>query len=565
MKRQLCGAMFVGLALGLAGTVGAAEDAPGVLNPPAAEQGVRAGLLPIPAAELATAEAEVRGNVAAARARMVTVLKQAESIDETKLAETYGELGAMYHAHSVYIPAVPCYRNAELLQPGDFRWPYYLGYLYQNTSQPQEAVDAYQRALAIRPDDPFARLRLGQVYLVLNQPELAEELLNQVVDTPSVRGAALEALGRMATARRDYPAAVRWLEQALEENPRASRIHYPLAMAYRGLGDVQQAKQHLLRYGSLEPVVQDPLVAELDALMTGTRTQFYRGIEAVYDHKYDEAVAAFRAGLEREPNNVNARISLARALYLGGDREEAYAELERTLELAPRSDLAQFLTALYLDEAGRFDEAETHYRAALAVAPLHAGANFFLGNLLMRSGRYTEAARHYAETLRKIPKHPRAGTLEVLALARDGASPEVLRDKLERLVVVLPKDERPALMLARLLAASPDDGVRDGQRALEIAQSLFDRQPYQDQAEALAMAHAELGQFDQAVALEENALATATEAGRFGQVPTLLARLESYRNRQPLRVSQRQQDASFQLSPTDASPPFRDYPASFAY
>ena len=44
------------------------------------------------------------------------------------------------------------------------------------------------------------------------------------------------ALGRVALAKRDYAGATRHLDAALAQDQLASGIHYPLAMAYRGLG-----------------------------------------------------------------------------------------------------------------------------------------------------------------------------------------------------------------------------------------------------------------------------------------------------------------------------------------
>jgi uncharacterized protein HemY len=57
--------------------------------------------------------------------------------------------------------------------------------------------------------------------------------------------AALYGLGRVALEERDFAGAVKQLEAALALVPSASRVQYPLAMAYRGLGNTQQAEAHL--------------------------------------------------------------------------------------------------------------------------------------------------------------------------------------------------------------------------------------------------------------------------------------------------------------------------------
>ena len=61
---------------------------------------------------------------------------------------------------------------------------------------------------------------------------------------------------------------------------------------------------------------------------------------------------------------------------------------------------------------------------------------------------------------------------------------------------------RPAFAhgLVRLHAAAPDARIRDGNRALALARDLVAReQPNADLAEAMAMAMAETGQFEEAV------------------------------------------------------------------
>ena len=86
-----------------------------------------------------------------------------------------------------------------------------------------------------------------------------------------------------------------------------------------------------------------------------------------------------------------------------------------------------------------------------------------------------------------------------------------------------------------LLAVSPDDAVRDGARAVELAQSVVDEQPALDHLETLAMAMAEAGRFDDAVTWQQRALEAERQAAG-GNSPQRLDRLALYRARQPLRA-----------------------------
>ena len=86
--------------------------------------------------------------------------------------------------------------------------------------------------------------------------------------------------------------------------------------------------------------------------------------------------------------------------------------------------------------------------------------------------------------------------------------------------------------LARLLAACPDAGVRNGPESLRWANQAFDAQPSMKRGETLAMAHAESGDFEQAAIIQRNLIQEARNAGRMDLVNRLTAFLEIYERRQ---------------------------------
>src|SRR5262245_48080016 len=86
--------------------------------------------------------------------------------------------------------------------------------------------------------------------------------------------------------------------------------------------------------------------------------------------------------------------------------------------------------------------------------------------------------------------------------------------------------------LAVLLAACPDAMVRDGKKALEVAQRAYELAKGPTELAALAAAHAELGEFDQAVEWQEKAIAAAakTSADQYRE------RLKLYQDKKPYRL-----------------------------
>jgi hypothetical protein len=120
---------------------------------------------------------------------------------------------------------------------------------------------------------------------------------------------------------------------------------------------------------------------------------------------------------------------------------------------------------------------------------------------LVRLGRYNEASRRLSAGLTIHPNHP--------GLAH---------------------------ALARLLAAAPDNRVRDGRRALSVMQMLSDQQRTMDLGETMAMVFAEVGQYDQAVEWQRQAVAGARRAGREELAQRMTENLRMYERRQPCRT-----------------------------
>ena len=78
-----------------------------------------------------------------------------------------------------------------------------------------------------------------------------------------------------------------------------------------------------------ETLEDDPVLEELRSLNQGARPHFVRAMAAAKRQEYGAAAASFAAGLKLQPDNVNARVSYARALYLDGDAEAARRECQR--------------------------------------------------------------------------------------------------------------------------------------------------------------------------------------------------------------------------------------------
>lgn len=88
--------------------------------------------------------------------------------------------------------------------------------------------------------------------------------------------------------------------------------------------------------------------------------------------------------------------------------------------------------------------------------------------------------------------------------------------------------------LAWLLATCPNDKIRDGKRAVDIAEQVVARSPSAANVDTLAAAYAEVGRFDRAIATQQEALRMLNNAD-VARVQDYGRRLDSYRSNIPWR------------------------------
>ena len=220
------------------------------------------------------------------------------------------------------------------------------------------------------------------------------------------------------------------------------------------------------------------------------------------------------------------------ALVQAGRHDDALEQYRRVIELDTEHAMAHFnlgvLFALREDQANSMQ----HYEQALRIDPGYRDPRFNLANLLRRSGDCERAIPHYAEVIRLEPRFVQARVSSALCRIELGRYGEA-RQLLESSLSALPADPQLSLALAKLLAASPDDDVRNGETALKLAQTLVAdrRDPYT--LEALSMAQAETGRYEAAVSTQQEALSLSGGTARL--VERLNRNLELYQQGRPTR------------------------------
>ena len=469
-----------------------------------------------------------------ARYASLNALGQRAAADGEQAA-AFGEVGKLLIASEFYEEAEPFLINARILAPQDARWPYYLGHALRLRHQRDRAIAEFERALALRPDDVPALVWLGALHMDRGDAERADALFTRAVAV------------QPSSARGDAGRAREQLEAALKADPAAVTVRYALAMAYRQLGDAAAAEQQLrqwqagqsspadtLRDGQIPPA--DPLMEEIGGLLETAIAYEVRGTRAMDRRDLAGAAAWFRKGLEAAPDDPALHQNLGSALFLAGDGDGAEAEFRRALRLAPGYARAHFSLALISEARGQDDLAVAGFADAVKQAPDMADARLSLANALRRTGRVADALDHYRRVFEDDSSASQARFGYAIGLVRLGRDAEA-RASIEESVARFADQPGFSHALARLLAASPADGVRDGTRGLAIVEAL-EKQYGATPAllETKAMALAEVGRFPEAVARQRDAIAAARRQGRQDLADRMGENLRLYESKQPCRT-----------------------------
>ncbi len=112
---------------------------------------------------------------------------------------------------------------------------------------------------------------------------------------------------------------------------------------------------------------------------------------------------------------------------------------------------------------------------------------------------------------------------------------------LRKIVALAPDWTDAQLALAWILATNPDDGLRGGTEAIQLAEAVQpgDAAGTVDGLNVLSAAYAEAGRFAEAAQIASEALQDATAAGLKAQAQEMTEHLQRYEKHQALQATPR--------------------------
>jgi tetratricopeptide (TPR) repeat protein len=257
------------------------------------------------------------------------------------------------------------------------------------------------------------------------------------------------------------------------------------------------------------------------------QTSYWKNSEVLWKHT-----------LAVTKNNDMADYNLGHFFSQRGDIDSAISCFERALQIRSRNSAAHYnpgsaliennLGAL-LVQKGRLNEAVDHYQNAMRLRPGYGDPYLNLGNALFQQGRMGDAIAQWQQAHATESKDARFHTALANAFLRGRLQKDAIAEY-EYAARISAQDPLPRNNLAWLLATSSDSSIRDGNRAMELANQAVRLSDGKDPTylRTLAAACAEVGLFAEAQETAERALREAEFRGNSNLVNALRDEIALY-------------------------------------
>lgn len=384
----------------------------------------------------------------------------------------------------------------------------------------RDAIEEFTRAIKLRPTVAAGyRLRALAHRAVHDRPSAIADFTDAIKHSPQESQLYAERASEYLKQQR-FDLAIADCNEAIRIDPGRGDVIGIRAAAHGRRGDTaaaladyetaltadsERAFEYLCSRGRLHLELEDYPAAIRDASAAITLKDDHlpayelRALARQRGKLYAEAEIDFREILAREPANRAGLLGLAFTLVEQRKWAECLEAVEAVLAVMPNLARAFELRGMCREQLGQFDDALAGYANAI---DLGSDAGYTLrAGVFLKKGEWANALHDALEAVRRGPDQPQA--LNVLAWIR---------------------------------ATCPDDAIRNGPQAVELALRACEQTEFRDAGclDTLAAAHAEAGDWEQAAAFAERAIDCA---GHDEERQEFARHLDCFSERKPFRTS----------------------------
>ena len=394
----------------------------------------------------------------------------------------YANLGNQRLADGEYAEAQQYIQSALAIFPRHLESLISMGLVLRKQGELERAVPFLQRAVEINRNSAPALNALGIAYQDQGRIEEAMTLLNHAIRSNPHYYQARISLGNLLVEQNRTAEAIDQFNEAIRTRPGLNEANFGIAQA--------MLKQLGNKGVAVDREVVEKIIALLESVYSRdpeypqVRIALARSHQLLADllkveQRFDAAEQQLRMALKLDPESITLRIELANVYLEQGRFERVEATLRQIIEVDKRNVEARIGLGNLLVDQGHPEEALREYEGILAINPEYAGAYYQIGLTLQGMGRFAEAVESYRSALK-------------------------YRDQWNGWPIATNN-------LAWILATVDDPVLRDGEEAVRLAKELVESfseklpSDFIEYLDTLAAAHAEAGQFKEAVAVTRRA------------------------------------------------------------
>ena len=249
-----------------------------------------------------------------------------------------------------------------------------------------EAVTLLRKAVDRNPEDWDARMKLiGLLVQVAGKEDEAVEELDAVLELEVVDREYLEKIATVCEEY-DFPdEAVKLYNKILEQEGMDAAVQRKIIDVLVRSGDSEGASREINIYVENTGFTRDDLIKLGE--FCEKKLQFV------------SAAAVYEKIVEKHPEYIQARLSLANSYARSGNLDEAKSTVEKCLEAQPGDPGAMIFLASLKADSGDYDKALDLYDEVLGEHPEYVGIHADKADVLFTKGRYKEAEADYKKAI----------------------------------------------------------------------------------------------------------------------------------------------------------------------
>jgi tetratricopeptide (TPR) repeat protein len=401
-------------------------------------------LEPLPDVSLQSAEPAVAAIVQRARDNVE---------QDPRSALAWGNLGAALRAHEFGPQAEVCFRNAQRLNPTDYRWPYLLAVSLAATDA-EQSLAHLREAARLGQDRAHVQLRLAETLLPRSSSENAAAAIDRALALEPENPRAQLAKAQWHFAQSQLEESRQWCERAVAGAPEKRAPRLLLAQLCRRLKDVEGEERETAALAAIPDGLtewEDPDVAAIIALRRDRGWQLTAVDQLAAEGREPEAAGLLMELAQADDPSGDATDQLVRNLLQQGELDQAEGIIREKLQASPDSERLRFQLGVALFARKGYAAAAAEFQRAIDLKPDNVDAHYNLGHALRNTGKVEQSRDAFAAAVQLSPGHAFARANLAELLLDEGRTDEA-RPHVEVAARLAPRDPKVRQLLARLPA-----------------------------------------------------------------------------------------------------------------